>query len=62
MSAYSYCNVCNAPMGIASAREVVDGEQYRPAQHINEPNITKDELLVLLWDKVNKLSEVTEAQ
>lgn len=63
MGAYAYCihPGCGQGLGEPTAREVVEGIQYCPALHANNPSKTRDELLIELAERIADLeSKVTE--
>lgn len=54
MGAYSYCRCrgCDMPLGRATLSEVVDDNQYCSRGHRNPPNMTRDEALVELDERL----------
>ena len=54
---WSYCRHQGCELGLAkaTAREVIEGVQRCPAGHGNEPNITRDELLMDLAERIEEL-------
>lgn len=55
--AWSYCRHPGCDQGLARAtlREVIDGAQLCGAGHENEPNVTRDEALLDLFERVEAL-------
>lgn len=56
---WSYCRHPGCDRGLARAtlREVTDDVQYCADGHENQPNVTRDEALLDLADRVERLEE-----
>jgi hypothetical protein len=52
---WSYCRHCDRGLRRATMREVLDGTQYCADGHANTPNVTKNDLLVELFERVEEL-------
>ncbi|MCW3657878.1 hypothetical protein K6L27_06855 [Burkholderia cenocepacia] len=61
--AWSYCrhSGCDQGLAKATAREVIEGVQRCASGHDNEPNITRDELLIDLAERVAELESKVNA-
>ncbi|WP_157378464.1 hypothetical protein [Burkholderia ubonensis] len=59
--AWSYCRHPGCDQGLirATAREVIEGVQRCQAGHVNEPNVTRDELLIDLMERIEALEAKT---
>lgn len=56
-SHWSYCMHCDLGLPRATMREVLDEAQYCGTGHANAPNVSKDDLLVELFERVEALEE-----
>ena len=52
---WSYCRSCDLGLPRSSMREVLEGVQCCSAGHENTPNVSKDDLLVELFERVEAL-------
>lgn len=52
---WSYCRGCDRGLPRATISEVVNGAQFCSAGHENTPNVSKDDLLLELFDRVEAL-------
>jgi len=52
---WSYCRECDKGLPKASTREVLDDAQYCSEGHKNPPNVSKNDLLVDLFERVEAL-------
>jgi hypothetical protein len=55
MGAYSYCSQCYNGLPKATPREVIEGGQYCASGHYNTANMTTDELLIELCERIEEL-------
>lgn len=54
---WSYCRSCDRGLPRATIREVLDDAQVCANGHNNPPNVSKDDLLAELFDRVEALEQ-----
>lgn len=57
MSAFSYCIVCGASMRKSDIWEVMANTHDCPYGHANRPNVTRDDIMMDLLERVERLEE-----
>jgi hypothetical protein len=57
MGAWAYCRHSGCEQGLdkPTAREVIEGVQRCNSGHDNEPTMTKDELLIEMYERIEAL-------
>jgi hypothetical protein len=59
---WSYCTSCDEGLRRATPQEVLDGKQYCVNGHENEPNVTKEDLIAELFERVEALEQIVRSK